>query len=150
MRAVIQRVKKASVEFNNQKNEISEGLLVFLGIGKEDTKKELNCLLNKIIKLRIFEENEKMNKSIKDIDGEILLVSQFTLYANSTNGNRPSFEESMKYSAAKKMYELFIEELSKTNIKYKTGFFGENMDVSLINDGPVTIILDTKELMSEK
>ena len=145
MRAVIQRVKEASVSFDNKINKINEGLLVFLGIGKDDEISDINYLVNKITKLRIFEENNKLNLSVKDINGEILLVSQFTLYANTKDGNRPSFENSMKYDEAKKMYDIFINELAKTDIKYKTGFFGEDMDVSLINDGPVTIIIDTKE-----
>ena len=125
---------------------------------KEEAEKallaEINSHYNQFIKIskdtKIFEKDDKLNLSIKDINGSILLISQFTLYANTLNGNRPSFEESMKFNDAKKMYETFIDELSKTNINFKTGFFGEDMKISSINDGPVTIIIDTKGVKNEK
>ena len=147
MRVVIQRVSEASVNINNNYEEkINKGYVILLGISISDTKDDLEYLVSKIEKLRIFEdENEKMNLSIKDINGEILLISQFTLYANTKEGNRPSFVESMKFEDANKMYEAFKERLKKTNIPFKTGEFGADMKVSLINDGPVTIIIDSKD-----
>lgn len=147
MKVVIQRVKEASV---NDSNKIEKGLLIYLAIHKNDTIDDIKYLVNKIVNLRIFEKDNKLNLSIKDINGSILLISQFTLYANTSNGNRPSFEDSMKYLLAKEMYNNFIDELAKTNIKYKTGYFGENMEIYSINDGPVTIIIDTKGDNNEK
>ena len=147
MKVVIQRVKEASV---NDSNKIEKGLLIYLAIHKNDTIDDIKYLVNKIVNLRIFEKDNKLNLSIKDINGSILLISQFTLYANTSNGNRPSFEDSMKYLLAKEMYNKFIDELAKTNIKYKTGYFGENMEIYSINDGPVTIIIDTKGDNNEK
>lgn len=147
MRVVIQRVTEASVNVNNSYTEkINKGYMILLGICNSDTTDDLEYLVSKIEKLRIFEdENEKMNLSIKDVNGEILLVSQFTLYANTKDGNRPSFTDSMKFEEANKMYEVFKERLKETNIPFKTGEFGANMKVSLINDGPVTIIIDSKD-----
>lgn len=147
MRVVIQRVTEASVNVNNLYTEkINKGYMILLGICNSDTTDDLEYLVSKIEKLRIFEdENEKMNLSIKDVNGEILLVSQFTLYANTKDSNRPSFTNSMKFDEANKMYEVFKERLRKTNIPFKTGEFGANMKVSLINDGPVTIIIDSKD-----
>jgi D-tyrosyl-tRNA(Tyr) deacylase len=146
MRVVIQRVSEASVEVNNSyTNSINKGFMILLGICEGDTNEDLEYIIGKIEKLRIFEdENEKMNLSIKDINGEILLVSQFTLYASTKDGNRPSFTKSMKFDEANKMYEIFKSRLSETGIPFKTGEFGANMKVSLINDGPVTIIIDSK------
>lgn len=147
MRIVIQRVDEASVTVNNEyTNSINKGYMILLGICTTDTLDDLNYLISKIEKLRIFEdENEKMNLSIKDVNGEILLVSQFTLYANTKEGNRPSFTDSMKFDEANDMYEVFKSKLSKTGIPFKTGEFGADMKVSLINDGPVTIIIDSKD-----
>lgn len=147
MRVVIQRVDEASVTVNNKyTNSISKGYMILLGICTTDTEDDLNYLISKIEKLRIFEdENEKMNLSIKDVNGEILLVSQFTLYANTKEGNRPSFTDSMKFDEANKIYEIFKNKLSDTGIPFKTGEFGADMKVSLINDGPVTIIIDSKD-----
>ncbi len=147
MRVVIQRVTEASVNVNNSYTEkINKGYMILLGICNSDTTDDLEYLVSKIEKLRIFEdENEKMNLSIKDVNGEILLVSQFTLYANTKDGNRPSFTDSMKFEEANKMYEVFKEKLKETNIPFKTGEFGADMKVSLINDGPVTIIIDSKD-----
>ena len=146
MRVVIQRVSEASVEVNNSyTNSINKGFMILLGICEGDTNDDLEYIIGKIEKLRIFEdENENMNLSIKDINGEILLVSQFTLYASTKDGNRPSFTKSMKFDEANKMYEIFKSRLSETGIPFKTGEFGANMKVSLINDGPVTIIIDSK------
>ena len=146
MKCIIQRVSEASVEVNNSyTNSINKGFMILLGICEGDTNDDLEYIIGKIEKLRIFEdENEKMNLSIKDINGEILLVSQFTLYASTKDGNRPSFTKSMKFDEANKMYEIFKSRLSETGIPFKTGEFGANMKVSLINDGPVTIIIDSK------
>lgn len=147
MRVVIQRVDEASVTVNDEyTNSINKGYMILLGICTTDTLDDLNYLISKIEKLRIFEdENGKMNLSIKDVNGEILLVSQFTLYANTKEGNRPSFTDSMKFDEANDMYEVFKSKLSETGIPFKTGEFGADMKVSLINDGPVTIIIDSKD-----
>ena len=146
MRVVIQRSKEASVSFENTTNSIDKGLVILLGMTNGDTLEDINYLVKKISNLRIFEDSDnKMNLSIKDINGSILLVSQFTLYASCKDGNRPSFTNALNYDESNKLYELFKEELSKTGIDYKTGSFGADMKVSLINDGPVTIIIDSKE-----
>ena len=147
MKVIIQRVIKASVLIDSkEERRIEKGMVILLGISKNDTTKDIDYLIRKIPKLRIFsDDNDKMNLSINDINGEILLISQFTLYANVKDGNRPSFEENMKYESAKELYNDFIYKLKNTNIKFKTGEFGSDMKVSLINDGPVTIIIDTKE-----
>ncbi len=151
MRTVIQRCNTASVKVSNEIRDINEGLVVFLGITHKDTEKDIDYLIKKIINLRIFEDSDnKMNYSIQDINGSILLVSQFTLYANTKEGNRPSFTDSMKYDDAKKMYNIFIDKLKETNIKFKTGKFGSDMVVNIENDGPVTIIIDSKENLNEK
>ena len=146
MRLVIQRVTEGRVSYEDTVNSISNGLVVLLGITNGDTIDDINYLVRKLVNLRIFEDDsEKMNYSIKDINGSILLVSQFTLYANTKDGNRPSFTDAMGYNESEKLYNVFIEELSKTGIDYKTGKFGTNMKVSLVNDGPVTIIIDSKD-----
>ena len=146
MRLVIQRCKEASVSYEDTVNSISKGLVVLLGMTHGDTIEDINYLVRKLVNLRIFEDDsEKMNYSIKDINGSILLVSQFTLYANTKDGNRPSFTDAMGYEESEKLYELFIDELSKSDIDYKTGKFGADMKVSLVNDGPVTIIIDSKD-----
>ena len=147
MRVVIQRVLEASVTVNNSyTNSIKEGYMILLGMNTNDTVEDIDYLVKKIEKLRVFEdENKKMNLSIKEVNGEILLISQFTLYANTKEGNRPSFTDSMKYNEANKMYELFKTKLEETNIPFKTGEFGADMKVSLINDGPTTIIIDSSD-----
>lgn len=146
MRVVLQRVEKAQVVFDKTKNNIDKGLMVLLGITNDDTEKDIDYLIKKISSLRIFEdENNKMNYSVQDINGSILLVSNFTLYADTKKGNRPSFTKSMSFEDAKKMYELFITKFKETNIPIKTGEFGADMKISLVNDGPVTIIIDSKE-----
>ncbi len=145
MKLVVQRVKKANVAVNNEIiGEINEGYMVLLGVGPQDTKETADFLVQKLIKLRVFEdENQKMNLSIKDIDGELLIVSQFTLYADTNSGNRPSFVNAAKPELANELYEYFVEECKKQNIKkVATGKFGADMQVSLQNDGPVTIILE--------
>ena len=145
MRVVIQRSKEASVSFENTTNSIDKGLVILLGMTNGDTLEDINYLIRKISNLRIFEDsNNKMNLSIKDINGSILLVSQFTLYASCKDGNRPSFTNALGYEESEKLYNIFIDELNKTGISFKTGKFGADMKVSLINAGPVTIIIDSK------
>lgn len=144
MKAVIQRVKKASVTINNELfSEIGQGILVLLGVEKNDTLEQAEYLADKIVNLRIFEdENEKMNFSLADIEGEMLIVSQFTLAGDCKKGKRPSFDTAAKPDTAIPLYEKFIELVKNQNIPVKTGVFGAMMDVSLINDGPVTFILE--------
>ncbi len=145
MKLVVQRVKNAKVDINNETNgKIDKGFLVLLGVTNGDTKKEANYLVKKLCNLRIFEdENEKMNLSIKDVNGEILIVSQFTLYGDCSKGNRPSFVNAAKPDVAEPLYEYFCEECRNNGIKVETGIFGADMQVSLLNDGPVTIILES-------
>lgn len=146
MRVVIQRSKEASVSFNDTINSIDKGLVVLLGMTNNDTIDDIKYLVKKIVNLRIFEDSDnKMNYSVKDINGSILLVSQFTLYASCKDGNRPSFTNALNYEESNKLYELFKTELKETGINFKTGEFGADMKVTLINDGPVTIIIDSKE-----
>lgn len=144
MRLVIQRVENANVRVKDEIiGKIEKGFLILIGISHKDTKEIADFLVKKVCTLRIFaDENEKMNLSIKDILGEILVVSQFTLYANCKNGNRPSFIDAAKPEKAKELYEYFVEELKKQEIKVEHGCFGADMKVSLTNDGPVTIVLE--------
>ena len=149
MRAVIQRVSNASVSFDNNEKEtqrIGKGLLVFLGIEEEDGTEDIEWLCGKIVRLRIFEDHEdKMNCSVNDIGGEILLISQFTLHASTKKGNRPSFIKAAKPDVAIPIYNEFTKLLTTSNSgKVKTGVFGAAMQVELINNGPVTITIDTK------
>ena len=147
MRVLLQRVNKASVIINNKNfSSINNGLLVFLGIQTKDSIKDVKYLVRKIINLRIFnDENGLMNLSILDKQYSIMLVSQFTLYGNCKKGNRPSFINAEKPEKAKILYQLFIDELNKYNINLKTGKFGANMTVNLINSGPVTLWIDSNE-----
>ena len=144
MRLLIQRVSKASVRVEGEcVGKINKGFLVFLGITHGDTKDNVDYLVNKLYNLRVFEdENEKMNLSIKDINGEILIVSQFTLYADTSHGNRPSFINAAKPDEANELYEYFIEKAKQTGLKIEAGIFGADMKVELLNDGPVTILLE--------
>ncbi len=147
MRAVIQRVKKASVTIDTiEVSDINSGLLIFLGIENDDTEEDISWLVNKIHNMRIFNDSDgKMNLSIADVGGKYLVVSQFTLYASTKKGNRPSFIKSAKPEIAIPLYEKFISTLSEISQQIiKTGIFGADMDISLINDGPVTIIIDSK------
>lgn len=149
MKAVIQRVKHASVTIDGiQVSAVNMGYLILLGVEQGDTKADADKLVKKIPVLRIFEdENEKMNLSCLDVDGEILVVSQFTLCADCSHGRRPSFTKSAPPAEAEKLYEYFTEELNKAGVKkVETGRFGADMKVDLLNDGPVTIILDSKDL----
>jgi len=146
MRVVIQRVTEAAVSINEEINgKIEKGLLILAGIGQDDHLEDIQWLTQKISNLRIFsDDNGKMNLSILDIKGEILLVSQFTLYASTKKGNRPSFIQSAPPTIAIPLYEQFIKSLKETGISVQTGQFGADMKVSLTNDGPVTIIIDSK------
>ncbi|MBU5257418.1 D-aminoacyl-tRNA deacylase [Tissierella praeacuta] len=148
MRAVVQRVSEATVRVDNKVvGEIGEGLLVFLGIGEGDTEKDLEYLVDKVLGLRIFQdENDKMNLSLLDINGEILVISQFTLYGDVRKGKRPSFTDSAHPDIAERMYLEFIDKCKTKEIKTEKGIFGADMKVSLVNDGPVTILLDSKKL----
>ena len=147
MRAVIQRVSKASVSVNGEKiSSINKGLLVLVGIEETDTAEDIVWLSGKIIRLRIFPDNNNiMNLSLMETDGEILAVSQFTLHASTKKGNRPSYIRAAKPETAIPVYEQFVRQLhSDTGKEIKTGKFGADMKVALVNDGPVTIIMDTK------
>ena len=147
MRAVIQRVSKASVTIDNQlKSSIGKGLLVLLGICEEDTEEDVNWLVHKLIGLRIFDDdNGVMNRSVSDVDGEVLVVSQFTLYASYKKGNRPSWFRAGSHEHSIPLYEAFCRQMSEALGKaVGTGEFGANMQVGLLNDGPVTICMDTK------
>lgn len=149
MKAVIQRVKYASVKVDNKIiGECKQGFMILLGVIDGDTKEDADKLIKKIPVLRIFEdENGKMNKSLLDLDGEILVVSQFTLAADCSHGRRPSFTASAPPDIANELYEYLVGELKTAGVKsVQTGEFGADMAVELLNDGPVTIILDSKEL----
>jgi len=148
MRAVIQRVSQASCTVNNQiTGSIDHGFLVLLGIEDADTAEDLQWLAQKIVNLRVFgDENGLMNKALADIDGNILLISQFTLFAQTKKGNRPSFIRAARPDKAVPLYEKMINTLEELiGKKIATGLFGADMKISLVNDGPVTIIMDTKD-----
>ncbi len=147
MKLVVQRVKYAKVSVDSKLvSEISAGLLVFVGFSVDDLNINFDKAINKLVNLRIFEDDEdKMNLSIKDINGEILLISQFTLYAK-LNGLRPSFSDALNYEEAEKMYIKFYEMLNNSYKNVKKGVFGAKMNIELLNNGPVTIIIDDKEL----
>ena len=148
MRSVLQRVSYAKVSVDGEvKGEIGKGLLVLLGVCDEDTNEDLSYLADKISGLRIFEdENEKMNLSVEDINGEILVVSQFTLFGDCRKGKRPSFSSAGKPQYANEMYEKFIKYLKNKGFRVESGVFGADMKVELLNDGPVTLMLDSKKL----
>lgn len=145
MRAVIQRVKRASVTVDKEViSSIEQGFLILLGVVKEDTQTDIDYMVSKIVGLRVFEDSdEKMNLSIQDIKGEIIIVSQFTLAGDARKGRRPSFSNAMPPEAANKMYMQVVEQIKSYGIYTGTGSFGAMMDVELINDGPVTILLDS-------
>jgi D-tyrosyl-tRNA(Tyr) deacylase len=148
MRVVIQKVKRASVTVNDKIiSEIKYGLMILVGYELDDGIEDISWLVNKITNLRIFNDhNNKMNLSLKDTDGDILLVSQFTLHASTKKGNRPSFINSLSPAEANQMYNITIKELEKSlEKKIKCGVFGELMDVELINNGPLTITIDSKK-----
>lgn len=147
MKVVIQRAKDASVAIDNKiVGSIDKGFVLLVGVTHEDTKEDVDYLVNKVINLRIFEDEEgKMNLSLKDTKGSILSISQFTLFADTRKGRRPSFVHAAKPEYANELYEKFNEKLRNEAIHVETGEFGAEMDVSLTNDGPVTIIIDSKD-----
>jgi len=145
MRAVVQRVSSSKVTVDGElTGEINKGLLVLLGVTHDDTSKDVDYIIDKVLNLRIFEdENEKMNLSLKDVEGELLVVSQFTLYGDCRKGRRPSFSNAARPEVATKLYEEFIDKVRKEGIVTQTGMFGAHMMVDLTNDGPVTILLES-------
>jgi D-aminoacyl-tRNA deacylase len=147
LRAVIQKVKRASVSVNSEiVGTINSGILLFLGISNKDSIAEITYVLEKTIKLRIFDDTaEKMNLSLLDVSGELLIVSQFTLYGDARKGRRPSYINAAPPSVANEIYELFVVEARKKVAKVETGKFQAMMDVELINDGPVTILIDSEK-----
>lgn len=144
MKAIVQRVKKSSVKVDGKIiAQISFGLNILLGVGINDTEQDAINLADKILKLRIFEdESGKMNLSILDIQGSILVISQFTLYADTSKGNRPSFIKAALPEKAEKLYHLFIEKLNESGLNIANGVFGAKMEIEIINDGPVTIFIE--------
>ena len=148
MRAVIQRVSRAKVTVGNETvGEIGKGILILLGVAREDTEEDAIYLLEKTLNLRIFEDSdEKMNLSLLDIKGELLVVSQFTLFGDARRGRRPSFIEAAAPDDARRLYEFFAREAGKQIVKVETGQFQAMMDVESVNDGPVTILLDSRKL----
>lgn len=144
MKLVVQRVKNADVKVDEKTvGKIGKGFLVLVGITHSDTKSEADYLAKKLCNLRVFEdENGKMNLGLKDINGELLIISQFTLYAITKDGNRPSFIEAARPEVAEPLYEYFLEKCKEYGIKVEKGIFGADMKVSLLNDGPVTIIIE--------
>ena len=147
MRAVVQRVKESSVKIDGSiVGKINKGFNVLIGIAKDDTVDDLKYIKDKIMNLRVFEdENDKMNLSIKDVNGELLIVSQFTLYGDCRKGRRPNFMNALSGEEAEKLYEEFLRMIREENIVVETGVFGADMEVSIINDGPVTLLIDSKK-----
>ena len=150
MRLLIQRVREASVKVEgNTVGEIGHGLLVFVGVSNADTKQIADKMIDKLTKLRIFDDEEgKTNLSISDVKGEFLVISQFTLYADCKKGNRPSFVNAGKPDMANDLYEYTIEQIASKGFKVEHGIFGADMKVSLLNDGPFTVILDSEEIVA--
>ncbi len=148
MRAIVQRVEHAKVEVEAEvRGSIARGLVVLLAVGEEDTDRDLAYMVDKILGLRIFEDEDgKMNRSLMDIGGELLVVSQFTLYGDVRKGRRPSFTDSARPEKAEELYEKFIEMSKNKGIKTQSGVFGADMDLSLLNQGPVTIMIDSQKL----
>ncbi len=147
MKALLQRVSEAEVQVEGRTvGKISKGLLVFLCVVKGDTEQDLTYVLNKVVNLRVFEDDAgKMNLSLKDVSGEMLVVSQFTLAARTRKGTRPSFDDAEAPDRARKMYEEFLARARQSGIKTEAGLFGAYMKISLVNDGPVTIMVDSRE-----
>ena len=147
MRAVVQRVTYSSVEVNGEiVGRINKGFNVLVGISKDDTEEDMNYIRDKIINLRVFsDENDKMNLSLLDIKGDILLISQFTLYGDARKGRRPNFMNALGGDEAKNFYDKFVNMMKETGLKVETGIFGADMKVDIKNDGPVTILLDSSK-----
>ena len=147
MRAVVQRVVSSNVKVDGEvTGKIKKGLLVLLGVGEDDTEKDISYMVEKIVNLRIFEdENEKMNLSLKDVGGELLVVSQFTLFGDCRKGRRPGFSEAARTEKADEYYIDFVKKAKNMGIKTETGRFQTHMMVELINDGPVTLLIDSKK-----
>jgi len=148
MRAVVQRVSRARVKVDGEvTGKIENGLLVFVGVAPDDTEKDMEYIADKIMNLRIFEdENEKMNLSVTDVNGSLLVISQFTLYGDCRKGRRPNFTGSCEPVKAEKMYLEMLEYLKSKGIKTESGIFGADMKVDLLNDGPVTLLLDSSKI----
>ena len=148
MRVLIQRSKNSSVKVDDKIiGQINKGYVLLVGFTYGDNENIIDKMVKKILNLRVFEDEDgKMNKSIFEINGEILSISQFTLYANLKEGNRPSFKESLEYNEASRLYDYFNKKLLETGIKVETGIFGSDMKVSILNDGPVTIFMDSNEI----
>ena len=148
MRIVLQRVKEASVTIDGEVHgAINKGYMILVGFNNDDTHEIIDRLVEKVIHLRVFEdENQKMNRSLIDVEGSILSISQFTLYADCKKGNRPSFTNAGKPDLATTLYDPFNQKLQEQGIHVETGIFGADMKIELLNDGPVTIVLDSKEL----
>ena len=144
MRALIQRVSSASVEVNGEiTGKIGPGLLVFLGVKTGDTEKDVQFVADKCVNLRVFEDDEgKMNRSLLDVNGEMLVVSQFTLYGDTRKGRRPGFSEAADPAVSEPLYERFVEAVKNSGVQVGTGVFGAQMDVSLVNKGPVTLLVE--------
>jgi len=149
MKIVVQRVKRASCTVDNKiTGQIDKGFMILVGFGLDDNKEIAKKMADKLSKLRIFEdENEKMNLSLNDVSGDILSISQFTLFADCSKGNRPSFNLAMPFKDSKELYEYFNDCLKELGIKVETGIFGADMKIDLLNDGPVTIIMDSKDIL---
>ena len=149
MRLVVQRVKEASCTVDgNVTGKINDGFMILVGFGSDDNKTIVEKMANKLAKLRVFEDSDgKMNLGLNDINGDILSISQFTLYADCSKGNRPSFNLALKGEEAIKLYDYFNEVLRQLGFKVETGIFGDDMKIKLLNDGPVTIIMDSRELV---
>ncbi len=147
MRGVVQRVKRAKVSVDDKAiGQIDHGIMLLLGVEEDDEEKDLEYLCDKVVNLRIFEDEEgKMNKSVLDVQGSLLVVSQFTLLGDARKGRRPSFIQAARPEKAVPMYEKFIDNMVKSGLKTQTGEFGADMQVELVNDGPVTILLDSKK-----
>lgn len=152
MKALLQRSKESKVTINNKINgKIDNGLVIFVGFTNGDNEEIINKMIDKIINLRIFEDEKGlMNLSLLDINGSILSISQFTLYADAKKGRRPSFINALEPNESSKLYDIFNQKLKEKNINVQTGIFGEDMKVEIYNDGPVTIILNSDELFSSK
>jgi D-tyrosyl-tRNA(Tyr) deacylase len=148
MRAVVQRVTKASVSVDNEVvGKISNGIVILLGVGKDDTEEDAKYLAEKIVNLRIFDDEEgKMNLSLLDVEGQALIISQFTLYGDCRRGRRPSYSDSAPPDLAKALYEKFIELVKNYDVHVETGIFAAHMLVEIHNDGPVTLLLDSKKV----